>query len=775
MVSNSQDANPARQPAGRSANYARLRELFDACVDLPEGDRLAFIERNVTDEAMRVELALMLAQDESPANPFATAPLQKLGDLMDDGIAALPDLIGSHCGPFRLMRLIGSGGQGAVYLGERDDGEFVQQAAVKLLREAILDAADLRRFRRERDILGRFAHAGVARLIDAGLGELGLPYLAMEYVDGQTLDCWCTQRNANRALRLELFAQLCEVIAAAHRQLIVHRDIKPSNVLVDHEGNVKVLDFGIARLIDDDAANRTDALMLTPGYGAPEQRRGDMPTPASDVFALGVLLRELIAAQSPPCKPGDTWPPWPDDVPNELRWVFDRCCVEEAVERYRDAAELLEDIENYRALRPLRAHPPSNWYRARKFVARHRGGVTLTALLLLTTLVGFGLSLWQTHVANQESARATAEARRARATSEFLIGLFRTAQDGLAEDEKPTVDVLVQVAAKKLEQDTKLPPATRAEFIVTLANVARHGSDPDSALALFERAFALRADQPPTRQSLRDEALRAQTLSRLGRGAEAVKVLAPRMAAIRAEADATAVVGLWTYADALGEIGRMDEYVQGLKEAYNLAVQVHGVDAEETLALQSSYAIALYATGDSRQAADNYTDMLQRWRAAGLPKQRDYAISLANLGAIDFDLGELDAAETLLREAVELEHGLHKPGHPNIAILSRVLGQVLVGRGKFSEAEPILQEAYAQLDAVFGPAHHETLETNKSLAELDLEQHHVDAAVARLQSMRETCAAITDGTAGTQCKQTKELLERAKTESRTGSAKPKPA
>lgn len=128
MVSNSQDANPVRQSAGRSANYARLRELFDACVDLPEGDRLAFIERNVTDEAMRVELALMLAQDESPANPFATAPLQKLGELMDDGIAALPDLIGSHCGPFRLMRLIGSGGQGAVYLGERGEGQSLRAA-----------------------------------------------------------------------------------------------------------------------------------------------------------------------------------------------------------------------------------------------------------------------------------------------------------------------------------------------------------------------------------------------------------------------------------------------------------------------------------------------------------------------------------------------------------------------------------------------------------------------------------------------------------------------
>ncbi len=762
MASNSGDAFSTRQHTGHAANYAQLRMLFDECVDLPEGERLAFIEQHVPDEAMRMELTLMLAQDESSTDPFEAAPLQKLGDLLADDFAALPDLIGSHCGSFKLVRLLGSGGQGAVYLGERDDGEFVQQAAVKLLREAILDAADLRRFRRERDILARFSHAGVARLIDAGLGEFGLPYLAMEYVNGQPLDHWCAQRNASRAVRLELFAQLCEVAAAAHRQLIVHRDLKPSNVMVDGDGQVKVLDFGIARLIDEDAANRTDALMLTPGYGAPEQRSGDTPTPASDVFALGVLLRELIAGQSPPSKPGDSWPAWPLDVSHELRWVFERCCEEEPARRYRDAAELLEDIENFRAQRPLRAHPPSNWYRARKFVARHRGGVSLTALLLLTTLIGFGLSLWQTHVANQESARATAEAQRARATSDFLIGLFRTAQDGLADDEKPTVDVLVQVAAKKLEQDTKLPPATRADFIATLASVARHSSDPNSALALFERAFALRSDQPPTRQGLHDEAVRAQTLSRLGRGAEAVKALEPRMAAIRAEADATTVIGLWTYADALGEIGRMDEYVQGLKEAYNLAVQVHGADAEETLVLQASYAIALYATGDSRQAADTYTGMLQRWRAAGLPKQRDYAIALANLGAISFELGELEAGEELAREAVELERTLRKPGHPNIAILSKMLGQVLTGRGKFSEAEPILKSAHAELQAAFGPSHWQTLEANKALAEWDLEQGHLAAAHARLRGMIETCATITDGSAESQCDEAKALIERAR-------------
>lgn len=761
MASNDRDAMSKRLSTGRVAGYARLRELFDACVDLPEGERLAFIERHVPDEAMQVELTLMLAQDENPAELFDAAPLQKLGDLMADEIAALPDLIHSHCGPFKLKRLIGKGGQGAVYLGERDDGEFAQQAAVKLLREAILDAADLRRFRRERDILARFTHAGVARLIDAGMGEHGLPYLAMEYVDGQALDRWCTQHDASRALRLELFAQLCEVVAAAHRQLIVHRDIKPSNVMVDGNGNVKVLDFGIARLIDEDAANRTDALMLTPGYGAPEQRSGDSLTPASDVFALGVLLRELIAGQSPPCKPGEAWPEWPVDVPDELRWVFDRCCEEEPAQRYRDAAELLEDIENFRALRPVRAHPPSSWYRARKFVARHRGGVTLTALLLLTTFTGFGMALWQTRVAQLESARAVAEARRARATSDFLMSVFRSAQDGLAQDQKPTPDVLVQAAAKKLEQDTKLPPPTRADFLATLANVARHSADPESALELFDRAIALRADAPLTRENLRDEVMRAQTLTRLGRAAQAVKALEPRMATIRSESDATTVVGLWAYADALGEIGKLDDYVQGLHEAWSLAVQELGPDSDETLMLQASYAAALYSVDEVRKAADLTGDMLQRWRAAGLPKQRDYAIALASAGAIAFELGEPERAEALLREAVELEKTLRKPGHPNIAILAKMLGQVLVGRGKFAEAEPILQTAYAQLHVAFGPSHWQTLEANKALAEWDLEQGHLTAAYARLHGMLETCAAITDGGAQSQCDNAKMLIERA--------------
>ena len=355
-MASTNDTVPGATGAARPDAYVHLRALFDRCVELPEGLRLGWIEQHVPESDVRAELALMLAADTADRDYFEAPPMERLGDYLVEEVDLLPDLIGARCGSFRLVRLIGSGGQGAVYLAERDDGQFEQIAAVKLLRHALLDATDLRRFRRERDILAQFEHPGVARLIDAGISEHGLPFLAMDHVDGEPIDVWCLQRAADRDQRLQLMRELCGVIAAAHRQLIVHRDLKPSNVFVTADGRIKVLDFGIARLLGDEADLGTAAPMMTPGYGAPEQRSGAIVTPASDVHALGVLLRELLTGQSPPRSDGETWPRWPDALPAELRWIFERCCAREPTERYRDAAELGEDLTRYVELRPLRAH-----------------------------------------------------------------------------------------------------------------------------------------------------------------------------------------------------------------------------------------------------------------------------------------------------------------------------------------------------------------------------------------------------------------------------------
>ena len=261
-------------------SYARLRDLFERCLDVPDGERAAWLEANIADIDQRIELELMLAADchEGFLGKDVVSHIGRLGAHgvddetdMDDAQGLAAGLVGRRFGPFELRHLLGMGGQGAVYLAERVGDDFHQTVAIKLLRRGIHEPQEHRRFRREREILANFEHPGVARLIDGGVSDDGVPYLAMEYVDGRPIDAWCEEHQLARDARLRLFSELCAVVSAAQRALIVHRDLKPSNVLVTG-GGIKVLDFGIARLLDEgDSADRTHVPLMTPGYGAPEQ------------------------------------------------------------------------------------------------------------------------------------------------------------------------------------------------------------------------------------------------------------------------------------------------------------------------------------------------------------------------------------------------------------------------------------------------------------------------------------------------------------------------
>jgi len=331
-------------------DYARLRGLFERCADMAPGERDAWLEREAVDTATRIELELMLAAD---ANDVAllrrdvVALIDRLDEPADEFDAG--SLVGRRYGAFRLVRLVGSGGQGTVYEAERVEGDFAQKVAVKLLRRGIHDPHEHRRFRRERDILARLDDPGVARLIDGGVSAEGVPYLIMDFVDGEPFDRWCARHAPDEATRLELFERLCAIVAAAHRALIVHRDLKPANVLVTADGTVKVLDFGIARLLDeDDAQGRTAVPLMTPGYGAPEQLDGGPVTLATDVHALGVMLRQVLTGRAPNgsgTRVDDGIVMHGSAMPAELAWITARATDTEPGRRYRDAAALHDDIE----------------------------------------------------------------------------------------------------------------------------------------------------------------------------------------------------------------------------------------------------------------------------------------------------------------------------------------------------------------------------------------------------------------------------------------------
>jgi serine/threonine-protein kinase len=721
-----------------TSTFSRLRVLFEQCVDIPEGERLLWIEQNVPDTTQRIELALMLAADSDESGFLQRDVVSRIGALDVASEEFEPEnLLGRQFGAFELKRLLGQGGQGTVYLAGRVADDFRQTVAIKLLRRGIHDADEHRRFRREREILARFEHPDVARLIDGGVSGEGVPYLAMEYVDGLQIDFWCRTRCLDRESRLRLFSRLCVVVAAAHRALIVHRDLKPSNVLVTKEGAIKVLDFGIARLLDEegnDAHSRTRAGMMTPGYGAPEQANGGTITLATDVHALGVLLRVLLTGEVPPFAPDAPLPELSQKLVPELRWIIGKATIAEAGLRYRDAAELDDDVRRFLDSRPVRAHPPSGWYRARKFVARHRGGMLVTAAFVVGILASLGLALWQAKVAREQ-------AQRAQVARDFLLGVFEAANEDLPRDARPTPDVLAHAAAKKLESDTRLAPTTRADFLSTLGDIAKSSNDNDGALTFYNRALETLENNgdSASRQHLRIVVMRAWVQLVLGHAEQVEQTLQPRLDTLRSVRDDVAIDGLWAYSDARGSTGHLGEAVDLTREAAELANEVYPKESAEALRLSFAYSKALTDIGDLRKGNDVLQSTLDRWRAAGIPEQQDYSTALTNLALLKRRLGDIDGSIRLLREALALNRRIHAEPHEDIAQQMQLLGRILGERGDQDEAATLLDKSIAMLGALYGPAHPLSIGSLGARGIFDYDRQHFAESDDVLQRSAQIC------------------------------------
>ncbi|HLJ47244.1 MAG TPA: serine/threonine-protein kinase [Bryobacteraceae bacterium] len=400
------------------ADWARVKDLFDAALLLPPADRGAFVNSQTKDDEVLAELrSLLEVYEQSP-------------EFLDrDESHALE---GRKIGPWRLLREIGRGGMGVVWEAVRDDQEYQQRAAIKLLPAGFLSSADIARFREERQILARLAHPGIARLLDGGTMDDGSPYLVMEYIEGERLDVWAQQHAPSLRERLRLFLSICAAVDYAHRHLVVHRDLKPANILVTPDRDACLLDFGIAKLLDtDDGAVRGSAKTvrrLTPEYASPEQIRGDAVSTGSDIYSLGVVLYRLLAGRSPySADPEDTLgtmdaicnqdPAAPSTVAaddaRELRGELDAIVLEALCknpeQRYASARRLADDIEAWLDGRPVTAHKQPWWIRAVRHVRRHKTQSAAAAAVLLSIVTGSVVSLW--YARDAEHQREIAEVR----------------------------------------------------------------------------------------------------------------------------------------------------------------------------------------------------------------------------------------------------------------------------------------------------------------------------------------------------------------------------
>lgn len=475
-----------------------LRDLFEEALKLPPDARARLLAEGCADPSMRAELQRMLTADaeegEWLAGGDAASAAQTIGET--EAVEPLPP--GSRIGPFELLEVLGEGGSSTVFRGCRDVQGVRQFVAVKLLARGLYTAEARRRFHHEREALARLRHPGIARLIEGGVADNGLAYIALELIDGVPITQYARQHALSERQRLTLFLRVCRAVESAHRALIVHRDLKPSNVLVTAEGEMKLLDFGIAKLLDEtEDATRTRHHALTPAYAAPEQFTPGAVTTATDVYALGVLLRELLTGErdasanvrTATTNPNPTGHPQARSkharrLRGDLANIVAKATAPEPERRYGSGGALAEDIERYLDCLPVRAHPPSRWYRTGRFVARHRGGVAVTAVLLLAILASLSIALWQTHVARQQAARANT-------VRDFIESLFAPVRYGVAPAKQPSLEELLARGVAKLEHSPQLGSGERVDLLAMFSRLYENLGEIPQSRKLANQAVAL--------------------------------------------------------------------------------------------------------------------------------------------------------------------------------------------------------------------------------------------------------------------------------------------
>lgn len=489
-------------------DWWRLEALFPDLLALPAERRVAFLDRHCAGRpALRVELESLLAidttfsfLDHAPRVLEAAVPIAS-----SVALAA-----GERLGAWRIVRLLGHGGMGEVYLAERAEGGFAQAAALKRLRRDAAQHAE--RFEAERAILAQLEHPHIARLLDGGISAGEHAWMAMEYVAGQHLIDYARVRRLDLAARLALFAQICAAVAYAHAHLVVHRDLKPANILVTAEGLVKLLDFGVAKLLDlSDGGNTTQTAPFTPDHAAPEQLEGGVATTAVDIYALGVLLYELLSGQRPwsfgstpvsqtvdrvlrkePLPPSraaanSTAPPVPANLlRGDLDAIISRCLRKTPGDRYATVAALHEDLQCWSESKPVTARRGTMSYLMRRWLRRHRLAISAAVLVFVALLAGLGLTLWQ-------AQRAQLQAERAERVKNLVLSAFRE-QDPLSRPgaEGRTPAQLINSGVAAIDRELKDDPSLHAELLDDFGEIQGNLGDTHNARITLQRALDAR-------------------------------------------------------------------------------------------------------------------------------------------------------------------------------------------------------------------------------------------------------------------------------------------
>ena len=744
------------------ARRAEIEEVFEQVLDLDPDLRDAWLSDRCADDAeLRAKVEALLA-----AHGLTTGILERRLTPATTALAAEP-LLDRRIGPYRVVRELGRGGMGVVYLAERDDGEFRRQVAIKLLRNSP-DAEELhRRFIAERQILASLSHPHIAQLLDGGTTDGQLPYLVMEYVDGLPITTYCDRHGLDIASRLRLFVDVCRAVNSAHQNLVIHRDIKPGNILVTASGQVKLLDFGIAKLLNAAMGGmavphtRTAFRVMTPDYASPEQVRGEPLTTGSDVYALGVVLYELLAGRRPyqirtgsvrelhevvcerepdrpstwakrPAPPDDPEAPTPAAIasargtsPDRLQRVLGgdldaivmMALRKEPRRRYGSAELLAEDLGRYLRGLPVVARHPSRAYYLGKFLRRHRTGASLGAIAALSLIASTGVAIRQTATARRERDRATAALTQARQalyesdqTTSFLAGLFDVNVPAPGGAPPGTTEELIARGMGQIEQ-LRNHPLMQARMLEGMGLIYENSGRLADARLAYERSIALR------RANREGESVEAATT--LVRMANTL-----RLAGSYGAADSAAWQALRVFekvkgpadpsaAEAWQMLSMLAVYRSDIRgaEAYarrsaDIMVAAYGADDPRIAYALEMLGGALNRLGRYEEGERYMRHALALYEREKGPNDAYLIVPLYRLAeAVAESRADYTEATRLMERGLAIARASLGDVHPRTAYTLGLLGEFESRRGNFAKAERLSRQAVDILDRTLGRRH----------------------------------------------------------------------
>ena len=775
----------------------RIALIVRQALEFGPRDRVVFVRQSCGDDSLLYDAVLERLLEGVGSAPFSEslAVEGESGDateLADSGLVhEPPDRSGERVGPYRLLSRIGLGGMGAVYLAERDDASFRQRVAIKLVNEGLYGSLTAGRLRAERQMLATLDHPNIARVLDGGTASDGTPYFVMEYVDGVLLDAYCDSHRLDVPARLKLFRAICAAVHCAHQNLIVHRDLKPSNILVTADGTPKLLDFGIAKLLDASQARHTIAVtqasvrLMTPHYASPEQVTGGPITTSTDIYALGLLLYELLTGRRaldiqslrlkdiervlttmpvvPPstavlCKDmkGDLAAGRMEQIAaarstpvqklhrllkGDLDVIVLKALQIDPERRYVSVEQFSRDVESFLGGRPIVAQRDTWRYRTGKFVQRYRLGVAASALILLL-LVGFAATMYvQAGRIARERDRATAEGARAETVSSFLVELFELSDPGRTRGATITAREILDTGARRVTEGLRSQPATQATLLETIGKVYVNLGLYGNAVEAAQRVLDLRKQE---RSADHPEIVAALTL--LGGAlleAGDFRAAEPHLREALAMQRRLAGPGSAPEADIVHTLGRVRQLEGRYDEAEKLYTDSLALYTEaargETPAVSSvmnDLAQVLERRADLAGAVAMTRDALAMDRRLLGPDHPRVGQQLHNLAYYLYQQGSLEEAGTLFQESLALLNRVVGAQHPDTIRVLGSYGRFLQRQGRFDEAGKVLREALARQIEVRGDSDYEVAYDRVNLALLLEETGDLAGAESELRTAR---------------------------------------